>query len=193
MTRIDQSRRQLIGSLAASTAAVPMIIGGGAYAASHSGDEFIFEVIRSEAEWRDHLTEMEYTILREGGTEQRKSSPLWDETRDGNYACKACDLTLFDGYWKVVLELGWVFFRQSEPHSILTAIDRLPYQDQLRGGATTMAPELSEEEIRALDTLAGVEAQCRRCGSHLGHIISNSGTVLYCMNGAALDFTLAET
>lgn len=171
-----------------TTAAAPIAFSGRAYADSHSTDAFTFEVIRTEAEWRAQLTELEYTILRGGGTEQRRSSPLWEETREGLYSCRGCELTLFDAHWKTVLEMGWVFFRQSEPHSILTAIDRIPYQDLLAGGETTMAPDLTEQELRSLDALAGVEAQCRRCGSHLGHIISFNSGILYCLNGAALDF-----
>lgn len=192
MTQINRSRRQLIGSLVATTAAAPMVFSGRAQADAHSGESFTFEVIRAEFEWRSRLTELEYTILRGGGTEQRQSSPLWEETQDGIYSCKGCELTLFDAYWKVVLEIGWVFFRQSEPYSVLTAIDRIPYEDLLAGAETTMAPDLTEQEIRALDTLAGVEAQCRRCGSHLGHIISVNNGVLYCLNGTALNFLPSE-
>jgi peptide-methionine (R)-S-oxide reductase len=193
MIQKNQNRRQLIGSLVATTAAAPMILSGSAHAEAHSSEDFAFEVVRTEAEWRDQLTELEFTILRGGGTEQRKSSPLWDETREGLYYCRGCELKLFDAYWKTVRELGWVFFRQSEPYAIVTAIDRIPYPDLLAGADTTMTPELTAEQIRELDTLAGVEAQCRRCGSHLGHIIPNNGIVLYCINGAALSFQPIET
>ena len=191
MKQIDTNRRRLIATLAASTAAAPILFGGQANSQSTSGDAFVFEVNRTESEWRARLTDQEYTILRDRGTEQRRSSPLWTETGAGLYACRGCDLTLFDGYWKVVLDMGWVFFRQSEPLSILTSIDRLPYQDLLAGGETTMAPELSAEDIRDLDALDGIEAVCRRCGSPLGHLITTSGMLLYCVNGTALEFTPA--
>lgn len=189
MEQINTNRRRLMATLAASTALAPILTSGQANSQTRSGDEFVFEINRTESEWRARLTDAEYTILRGRGTEQRRSSPLWTETRAGLYACRGCDLTLFDGYWKVVLDMGWVFFRQSEPHSILTSIDRLPYEDLLAGGASTMAPELSAEDLRSLDALAGIEAVCRRCGSHLGHLISTSGMLLYCVNGAALEFT----
>ncbi len=168
-------------------------VGLGSARAAESNDEYKFEVVRSETEWRDQLTELEFTVLRGGGTEKPKSSPLWEETRDGIYCCQGCELTLFDAYWKTVLDMGWVFFRQSEPHSILTAIDRTPYEELLSGAETTMAPELTAQELRDLDALAGVEAKCRRCGSHLGHLISYKNGVLYCINGTALDFILAKT
>lgn len=192
MKHTDKSRRRFIGNLAATTAVVPIAFTNRAQANSHSTESFTFEVIRTEDEWRAQLSDLEYTILRGGGTEQRKSSPLWDETREGLYSCRACELTLFDAYWKTVLELGWVFFRQSEPYAVVTAIDRTPYQDLLAGAETTMAPELTAQELRDLNSLAGIEAQCRRCGSHLGHLISYNNGALYCVNGAALGFHPTE-
>lgn len=193
MTYTNKTRRQFFGTLLASTAAAPMVLSGRAVASTNSDSEFNYEVIRTEAEWRNLLSDLEYTILREGGTEQPRSSPLWDETDNGIYCCKGCGLRLFDGYWKVVLEMGWVFFRQSEPNSILTATDRLQYEDLLSGAEMRMGGDLTEQELRDLDTLAGVEALCRRCGSHLGHLISHNHGVLYCVNGAALEFVPAET
>ncbi len=34
-----------------------------------------------------------------------------------------------------------------------------------------------------------IEAHCRRCGSHLGHILNVQGDILHCINGTALTFT----
>ena len=191
MKQINHARRQILGGLAASTAAAPMVLAGSAHADTDNPDGFTYEVTRTEEEWRAQLDEFQYSILRQGGTEPRRSSPYWEETRDGLYSCAACDLPLFDARWKTVLEIGWVFFRQSEPISILTDIDRIE-DDEMEDGETTMTPELSEAEIRALDELAGVEARCRRCGSHLGHVVSVNSTVLYCVNGASLNFALAD-
>lgn len=193
MTHIDPSRRRFFGSLVAYSAAAPMVLADRVLAAENRPDEFVFEVIRPEAEWRNQLTDLQYTILRGGGTEKPKSSPLWEETRDGTYCCQGCDLTLFDSYWKINLDMGWVFFRQSEPYSVLTAIDRIQYDDVMSDGETRMGANLTVQELRDLDTLAGVEAKCRRCGSHLGHLISFNTSVLYCVNGAALAFVPAET
>ncbi|PQO23465.1 hypothetical protein C2I36_07935 [Rhodobacteraceae bacterium WD3A24] len=193
MPHVNQNRRRFFRALVASSAAAPMILSGRAFADTNSGENFVFEVIRTESEWRDRLTELEYRILRRKGTEQPRSNPLWEEARDGIYCCRGCDLTLFDGYWKVILDMGWVFFRQSEPNSILTAIDRAQYEELLSGAEARMGADLTDQELRDLDTLAGVEARCRRCGSHLGHLISHNSSVLYCVNGAALEFYPAET
>ena len=77
--------------------------------AETKGDTFQFEITRTEQEWRERLGGIEYAILRDGRTEPPKSSPLWEETRPGDYHCKGCDLHVYEGTWKVVLDKGWVF------------------------------------------------------------------------------------
>jgi len=62
-------------------------------------------------------------ILREGFTEKPKSSPFWLELKPGMYHCKGCDLPVYDGQWKVILEKGWVFFYHAVPDAVLFGID----------------------------------------------------------------------
>jgi len=121
---------------------------------------FRYEVQRTEAEWRARLSEDEYTILREGGTEPRNSSPLAAETRNGTYACKGCDLPIYSSSQKIILPQGWVFFHHSYENAVLTGIDN-----------------------------GQIEAHCRRCGSHLGHILYVQSKIVHCINGSALSFT----
>ena len=59
---------------------------GGATAASAG----VFEVVKSEAEWRKILSPQQYRILREEGTEYAHSSPLLNEKRAGNFVCAGC-------------------------------------------------------------------------------------------------------
>lgn len=113
--------------------------------------------------------------MREGLTEAPKSSPLWDETKPGSYHCKGCDLYNYDARLKVVLEKGWVFFEHSQPDSVLTAID----------GPVPEYGAMSEDA-------ALTEVHCRRCGSHLGHLLIVAGGMKHCINGASLDFKPAE-
>jgi peptide-methionine (R)-S-oxide reductase len=125
-----------------------------------SASGFRYEVRRTEAEWRAKLTEDELKILREGGTEPRNSSPLATETRNGTYACKGCDLPTYSSSQKVILPQGWVFFSHSYENAVLTGIDN-----------------------------GQIEAHCRRCGSHLGHILYVQSMIVHCINGSALNFT----
>ncbi|MGR3511493.1 MAG: peptide-methionine (R)-S-oxide reductase [Paracoccaceae bacterium] len=137
--------------------------------------EFQFELQRSDAEWRALLNEEEFRILREGGTEKRHSSPLVAETRDGTYRCKGCDLTLYDSVWKKQLDIGYVFFRHARKRTVLTDIDGEPFVD----GA----------DVRSV---VPMEVHCRRCASHLGHVVSINNDVLHCINGASLVFEATE-
>ena len=129
-----------------------------------------YEVNYTEAEWKALLTDAEFKILREGGTEERKSSPLWNEKRTGLYNCKGCNLGVYSSEYKVILNKGWAFFQHSEPDSVLTGIDT--YTNY---GAT------KKKTV--------IEAHCRRCGSHFGHVLYIKGQILHCINGTSLTFT----
>jgi peptide-methionine (R)-S-oxide reductase len=132
--------------------------------------DFQYSCQKTDAEWRTQLTEVEYRILREGKTEKRKSSPLWKEERGGTYQCKGCDLLIYASNYKVKLNKGWAFFRQSEPDSVLLGIDLVTtYGGREKNGSVT-------------------EVHCRRCGSHFGHILYVKGEILHCINGASLNF-----
>lgn len=137
-------------------------------------DPFPYEVTRTESEWRALLTEDEYKILREGHTEPKRSHPYWEKTSEeaGIYSCKGCDLEIYEAKWKTVLEIGWVFFQHSIPNTIMTGIEW---------------PEGSEM-MDEFKSLTAMEAHCRRCGSHLGHLVPLKGQVLHCINGASLTF-----
>ena len=185
------TRRNLLGSVPAALAAAALA--PRALAQDHAAsDAFVFEIQRTEDEWRAMLSEAEYAILREGATEVPKSNPLWDSVEPGMYACKGCDLPAYDARWKVVLDIGFLFFRHSEPNAVLTSIDRSVYGEvgAAAPGMGPVVPEgLSEEDLRALDTLLLIEVHCRRCASHLGHLVIADGKLLHCINGAALTFT----
>ncbi len=164
------SRRTL---LASSTA---MLVPGAAAARFVSGtDGFSYEVTRTREEWIELLGETTFRIMREGHTETPKSDPHWDSLAPGSYACRGCALKLYDAEWKVVVDIGWLFFRHSEPNTVLTAVD---WPEE-----SGMAAEFS--------TLAGIEVHCRRCGSHMGHIVWVEDKLLHCVNGAGLSFTAA--
>ncbi len=148
--------------------------------AGEASDAFVYEVTRTENEWRERLTETEYFVLREFGTEDQRSSPLWNEKRPGFYCCKGCDLTIYRSLHKIELSKGWAFFRHSYPDTVLTGLD-------LNGGR--MGDPFAE-------IAAAMEVHCRRCGSHLGHIVNIPeevpGKPIHCINGHALTFLPAE-
>ncbi|WP_158275549.1 peptide-methionine (R)-S-oxide reductase [Maritimibacter sp. 55A14] len=153
-------------------------LAGGALAALATGRAaaedagFRFEVSHSPADWHDLLSPTEYEVLREGRTEWPRSSALWDETRAGVYHCKGCALAVFDSRRKVPVDKGWAFFSAARENTLLTAADEVPAQ---YGGMGAETGPL-------------IEVHCRRCGSHLGHILLVEDDILHCINGVALTF-----
>jgi peptide-methionine (R)-S-oxide reductase len=172
MSEINR-RHLLTGTAAAATSFT--VFGSTARADVPAGrDPYDYEITRTEAEWRDQLGD-DYAILRGGATEQPRSSPLWAEARAGDYACRGCDLPQYKSTTKVNLLKGWVFFQGSEPNAQLMSQDD--------GSVMGDAPEAKTITI---------ETHCRRCGSHMGHILLVEGNILHCINGASLKFTSTE-
>lgn len=129
-----------------------------------------FEICRSDAEWRARLSENEFLVLREEDTEQPNTSPLNEETRDGTYHCRGCDLPVYSAQAKYDSETGWPSFFENLPNAIGTKEDR-KFIFQVR-----------------------TEVHCRRCGSHLGHIFDDGPEPTgkrHCLNGLSLVFVPA--
>lgn len=173
MHSMTQTRRRFLATTAVAGASVPLA----AHATERAtgSDEFRFEIERTEDEWRSMLTNAQYEVLRNGATEPPEYSPLWEETADGTYHCRGCELHAYDSRWKTILDKGWLFFGHSVPNAALTGIDQNP-------GAEGMVGTIDNTTI---------EAHCRRCGSHWGHILYVEGRVLHCINGTALEFRAA--
>lgn len=175
MTTRYTSRRAFLASGAALGAALPFVTPARATTVEDD-DTFRFEVERSEAEWRAMLTEQEYAILREGDTEWPGSSALWDDYSAGEYTCRGCALHLYTSSRRAPIDKGWVFFYHALPNAVLTGIDT--------GSPYSMDPD---------DDRTLIEVHCRRCGSHLGHILRVDAEVVHCINGASLVFTAGTT
>lgn len=171
MQKLLPNRRRFLAGIALSGAALP-----GMSATSQRDDNFEYELVRTDDEWRAYLTEEAYAILRMGQTEVPHSSPYAAENRRGNYFCAGCDLHAYTYEWKVPLDKGWVFFSHAIPNSVLMDVD------------------LNANYAMRPDTfVTAIEAHCRRCGSHLGHILTVDNILVHCINGAALNFNPATS
>lgn len=168
-------RRAFLSSTTASALGLGLAAHSGPAGAAQAGSAFAFEITRTENEWRTRLKPEEYRIMREGSTELPNTSPLVQETAEGIYCCKGCDLTIYESVWKVQLDVGWVFFSHSMPRTVLTSIDGEPPSG------------MGDQVVPAM-----IEVHCRRCGSHLGHIVIAKGKLLHCINGASLTFDPAQ-
>lgn len=59
-----------------------------------------FEVMRTDAQWREQLSPAAYAVLRRQSTERPYSSPLNKEHRRGTFSCAGCALPLFSSSTK---------------------------------------------------------------------------------------------
>ncbi|WP_306052865.1 peptide-methionine (R)-S-oxide reductase MsrB [Natronococcus wangiae] len=121
---------------------------------------------RSDDEWRDELSEEEYRILREAGTEAPFSGEYVDHKEDGSYACAGCGATLFESGTKFDSGCGWPSFYDVDDDRVETRLD-------------------TSHGMRRTEVL------CANCGGHLGHVFEDGPEPTgkrYCINSAALEF-----
>ena len=152
-----QRRRFLGGALA----------GLGAGVAPEVQAEETFEVTRTKEEWKARLSDLEYRVMRQEGTEPAFSSPLHDLKTEGTYSCRGCDQPLYSSEHKFDSGTGWPsFYRAVAEDAVATKRDW-----------KLIVPR--------------TEVHCARCGSHLGHIFDDGPPPTgkrHCINGVSLVF-----
>ena len=122
-------------------------------------------VEKSDSEWRTFLTEEEYRITREHGTEPAGSGDLCYRYDEGVYNCKCCDTPLFDSTIKYESKSGWPSFTQPIKENAIKYI-----QDSSFG-------------------MIRVEILCNTCDAHLGHVFPDGpepSGLRYCVNSASI-------
>lgn len=126
-----------------------------------------FEIQKTESEWKKELSDEEYRILREKGTERAFTGKYWDNKESGTYICAACELPLFESETKFKSGTGWPSF-----YGIVNDDNVLEQRDTSLG-------------------MVRREVVCGRCGGHLGHVFEDGPEptgLRYCVNSASLDF-----
>jgi peptide-methionine (R)-S-oxide reductase len=124
------------------------------------------EIPETDEEWREVLTDEEYRVLREQGTEPKFSGDYLGKDDDGIYRCAGCGAELFDSETKYDTNSGWPSFYDA------------------RDGAVELREDRSHGMVRT-------EVVCGECGGHLGHVFDDGPEPTgkrFCMNSVALEF-----
>lgn len=126
-----------------------------------------FSIQKPDTEWKKQLTEEQYYVLRQKGTEQPYSGKFLLHKEKGKYTCAACGNELFSSDAKFESHCGWPSFDQE------IAAGKIRTQ---------------EDHSHGMDR---TEIMCARCGGHLGHVFNDGPTATglrYCVNSVSLGF-----
>ena len=104
------------------------------------------KIRKTDDEWRRSLTDEQYRITRQAGTEPAFSGEYCDMKTPGTYRCVCCGQPLFNSDTKFDSGSGWPSF--SEP---------------IEASGVTQKTDTSHGMVRR-------EVLCRRCDAHLGHV-----------------------
>jgi len=124
------------------------------------------KVEKTEAEWREQLTPVQFAVLREAGTERAFTGAYWDTTTPGTYVCAGCKTPLFRSEQKYRSGCGWPSFF-----------------DELDDADIEVREDRSHGMVRE-------EIVCRVCGGHLGHVFPDGPPPTgkrYCVNSASIE------
>lgn len=122
---------------------------------------------KSDEEWRKLLSQEQFHVAREKGTERAFTGAYWDNHKEGVYRCVGCGQPLFKSDVKFDSGTGWPSF--TEP--------------MLKD-----AVELEEDNSHGMRR---IEVHCKKCGSHLGHVFPDGPGPTgqrYCINSCSLNF-----
>ena len=123
-------------------------------------------IVKSDAEWRDQLSELAYRVTRRAATERPFTNDNFPKA-DGTFNCVCCGAELFDSATKFDSGTGWPsFWRPAGPDAVEERQDRSLFR------------------VRT-------EVVCSRCDAHLGHVFPDGPHptgLRYCINGVALTF-----
>ena len=125
------------------------------------------KVRKTDREWKEQLSNLQYHVTREHGTEPAFTGEYHATKDAGTYQCVCCGQDLFRSDTKFESGTGWPSFWD-------------PVDDQA----------VTEKSDRSW-FMKRTEVLCSRCDAHLGHVFEDGPKptgLRYCLNSVSLKF-----
>jgi peptide-methionine (R)-S-oxide reductase len=125
------------------------------------------KIVMSDEEWKKKLSDEEFYVTRQKGTERPFSGKYYYLDEEGIYKCICCGNPLFRSDTKFDAGCGWPSYYE---------------------------PISKESVVYETDTTHGMkrtEVKCARCDAHLGHVFEDGPEptgLRYCINSVSIDF-----
>ena len=129
------------------------------------------KIVKTDAQWREQLSDEQYRVTRQAGTERPFTGAYWDTDKPGIYRCVCCGSELFNANTKFDAGCGWPSFYQSLDKSAIVERDDFSHG------------------------MHRVEVLCANCDAHLGHVFPDGPEptgMRYCINSASLNLDEAQ-